>query len=464
MRRRPGAEKRGTYGPVWRWRSGVVDFRIGTPLEEFPQHAREETAVRNVLALGLCLGALLGLSACGGGGGGGGSSEAKTLEPSNSKPSGQVTWCIGKDTSGAFTTAVEKFNKQNPGAEAKLLELPESADLQREQQIQRLRAESSECDVLGMDVTWTAEYAASGWIYDLTPVVEEHESEFIPSTVETVEYEGKKWAIPFNTNAGFLYYRTNEVPKAPTTWEKVYEEAKGKNGLVYQGERYEGLTCVFLELLYSAGGKVLSEDGETVEIDSPETRKTLEFMREGIEDGAVSKSVTTYEEESSRRAFEAGNATFMRNWPYAYALGKESNIADEFAVVKFPGFAGNEGAGVIGGYNLGISAFTDNPDGSLAFSEFLVTQPVQKEMFLKATLPAVATSVYKDPEVKKEIPFTEELLKAVEQAQARPVSPVYQEITEALYTNTFEVLNGHESADSATSKMGSEIESALERF
>jgi multiple sugar transport system substrate-binding protein len=408
--------------------------------------------------------ATLGLASCGGDGNGGGS-EAKTLEPSDAKgASGEVTWCIGKDTSGAFKTAVDTFNEQNPKVEAKLLELPENADLQREQQIQRLRAESNECDVLGMDVIWTAEYAASGWLYDVTPVVEAHESEFIPSTVETTEYEGQKWAIPFNTNAGFLYYRTNESSKPPTTWEAVYKDAQKDNGLVYQGERYEGLTVNFLELLYSAGGEVLSEDGETVKIDSPQTREVLDFMRKGIEDGAVPKAVTTYEEESSRRAFEAGNATFMRNWPYAYALGKESNIANEFAVAKFPGFAGNEGAGVVGGYNLGISAFTDNPDGSLAFAEFLVTEPVQKEMFIKATLPATVTAVYEDPEVKKEIPFTDELLKAVEQAQARPVSPVYTEISEAIYDNVFEVLNGRQSADSATSQMSSEIEDALKRF
>jgi multiple sugar transport system substrate-binding protein len=420
--------------------------------------------LRYLIALGLCL-AVFGLAACGGGDDGGGTSEAKTLQPSDAKgASGSLTWCIGKDTSGAFQTAVDRFSQENPKVQAELLELPESADIQREQQIQRLRAESSECDVLGMDVIWTAEYAASGWLYDLTPVVEANESKFIPSTVETVEYEGKKWALPFNTNAGFLFYRTDEVPKPPSTWEDVYKEGKEDNGLVYQGERYEGLTVDFIELLYSAGGKVLSEDGETVEIDSPEAREVLEFMAEGVEEGIVPKAVTTYEEESSRRAFEGGNATFMRNWPYAYALGKESNIANDFAVVKFPGFAGNEGAGVVGGYNLGISAFSDNPDGSLAFAEFLITQPVQKEMFLKATLPAVATAVYKDAEVRKEIPFTDELLKAVEQAQARPVSPVYSEISEAIFNNVFEVLNGRQSPDGATSKMSSEIEDALQRF
>ena len=423
--------------------------------------------VRYLIALGMCL-AAFGLAACGGGdddGGDGGGSEAKVLQPAEAEgASGNVTWCIGKDTSGAFNTAVEQFNQQNPNLNAKLLELPESADIQREQQIQRLRAESSECDVLGMDVIWTAEYAASGWLYDLTSVVDEHEAEFIPSTVETVEYEGKRWALPFNTNAGFLFYRTDEVPKAPASWEDVYAEAQKGNGHVYQGERYEGLTVNFLELLYSAGGKVLSDDGETVEIDSPEAREVLDFMGEGVEDGAVTKAVTTYEEESSRRAFEAGKATFMRNWPYAYALGKESNIAEDFEVATFPGFGGNEGAGVVGGYNLGISAFSDNPGGSLAFAEFLTTEPVQKEMFVKATLPAVATAVYKDPEVKKEIPFTDELLKAVEQAQARPVSPVYTEISEAIFNNVFEVLNGRQSSEDAASKMSSEIEDALQRF
>jgi trehalose/maltose transport system substrate-binding protein len=419
--------------------------------------------VRYLIALVACL-AALGLAACGDDEDGGATGEAKTLEPAQAQgASGDVTWCIGKDTSGAFKTAVEKFNQQDPNLQADLLELPESADLQREQQVQRLRAESSECDVLGMDVIWTAEYAAAGWLYDITPAVDQHEAEFIPSTVETVEYEGKRWALPYNTNAGFVYYRTGQVSQPPSTWEQVYEEAQKQDGLVYQGERYEGLTVVFLELLFSAGGSVLSEDGETVEVDSPETREVLEFMGNGIEDGAVPKAVTTYEEESSRRAFEAGKATFMRNWPYAYALGKESAIADDFDIATFPGFAGNEGAGVVGGYNLGISAFSDNPEGSLAFAEFLVTPEVQKQA-MEATLPATVAEVYKDPKVREALPFAPELLKAVEQAEARPVSPVYTQISQAIYDNVFEVLNGRASPDEAATTMNSQIEEALARF
>ena len=97
----------------------------------------------------------------------------------------------------------------------------------------------------------------------------------------------------------------------------------GQNdGIVYQGAPYEGLTCDFLEIAFAAGGQVLSEDGKTAVIDSPENVAALQFMVDGVEDGTAANGVTTYMEEESRRYFESGKATFMRNWPYAYALGQ----------------------------------------------------------------------------------------------------------------------------------------------
>ena len=99
----------------------------------------------------------------------------------------------------------------------------------------------------------------------------------------------------------------------------------GENdGIVYQGAPYEGLTCDFLELAFAAGGQVLNEDGTEAVIDSPENVKALQFMVDGVKDGIAAKGVTTYMEEESRRYFESGKATFMRNWPYAYALGEKA--------------------------------------------------------------------------------------------------------------------------------------------
>src|SRR5918992_3674774 len=179
----------------------------------------------------------LALAGCGDdddGGAGGGAADAESV--SQAKATGDVTWCIGKDTTGAFSTVVENFNKANPEANVELLQLPESADEQRRLQIQRLRAESPECDVLGLDVIWTAEYAAQGWLLDVTSAVEERADEFIESTLATARYDDKYWAVPFNTNAGFIYYRTDQVGQdAPQDWQSMYEQAAQNEGLVYQG-------------------------------------------------------------------------------------------------------------------------------------------------------------------------------------------------------------------------------------
>ena len=406
--------------------------------------------------------ALLAIAGCGDDDDDGGGSEAQ--KATQAKASGNVTWCIGKDTTGAFGTVVDSFNKANPDANAKLLELPEDAGEQRRLQVQRLEAKSSECDVLGTDVIWTAEYAAQNWLLDVSDFISKNGDKFIPSTVDTTEYEGKNWAIPFNSNAGFIYYRTDEVNEAPKDWETLYEEAGKGNGVVYQGFRYEGLTVNFLELLYSAGASVISEDGKEATADSPEVKDVLTFMADGIKNGDAPKAVTTYKEEESRRAFESGNATFMRNWPYAYALGKDSKLADKFDISTFPGYKGNEGAGVLGGYNLAISAYSKNPEGSLAFAQFATAPEQQELMATEASLPPTLTETYDDPAVKKAMPFAAELRDAIGQAQPRPVSPVYPQISEAIFNNVYDALQGKASPDEAASKMNEEIDKALQTF
>lgn len=415
------------------------------------------------LLAALITAAMLAVAGCGGEGedeGNGGEAQ----QAGQAKASGNVTWCIGKDTSGAFGAVIDAFNKENPDANVKLLELPEDAGEQRRLQVQRLQAESAECDVLGTDVIWTAEYAAQNWLLDVSDFISENGDRFIESTVTTGEYEGKNYAVPFNSNAGFIYYRTDEVQDPPQDWESLYEQAAEGNGVVYQGFRYEGLTVNFLELLYSAGASVLSEDGSEATADTQEVRDVLAFMAEGIDSGAAPKAVTTYKEEESRRAFESGNATFMRNWPYAYSLGKDSRIADDFDITTFPGYAGNEGAGVLGGYNLAISAFSKNPEGALAFIEFATQPEQQKLMATEASLPPTVTEVYDDPEVKEALPFAEQLRTAIEQAQPRPVSPVYPQISEAIYNNVYSALQGQSSPDEAASAMNEEIQQALETF
>jgi multiple sugar transport system substrate-binding protein len=410
-----------------------------------------------------CVVALIVLASCGGGSSsGGGGSKAQSAPAA--KATGNVTWCIGKDTTGAFSEMVTRFNKQFPKAHAKLLELPTSADQQRAQLIQRLRAKSPECDVLGMDVVWTAEFAGQSWLRDASNLVNKRKADFIPSTLKTAQFDGKTWAVPFNTNAGFLYYRTDKLKSAPKTWQDVYNASKSGGGIVYQGARYEGLTVNYLELLYGAGGKIVDTSGKKLDMDKNKATQVLSFMANGLKDGAAPKANVTYMEEESRRAFESGTPDAMRNWPYAYALDKKTKIGKTFAVAPLPAWQGGQAASVLGGYNLGISAYSKNPSGATAFIDF-VTKPAQQVvMAAKASLPPVLGSVYSDPQVKKAMPFADQLKKAVEQGQARPTSPVYPQISEAIYKNVYSALQGNTSPQAAVNKMASQVQSALKTF
>jgi multiple sugar transport system substrate-binding protein len=377
-------------------------------------------------------------------------------------PGGKVTWCIGKDTTGAFSQVVNLYNQSHPKVHVTLLELPTSADQQRTQLTQRLQAKSSECDVLGMDVIWTAEFASQGWLKDVTPAIQARSSEFIPTTLDTAKMNGKYWAVPFNTNAGLLYWNKSKVHTPPTTWQQAYQLAKTNGGLAYQGQQYEGLTVDFLEMLYSAGGSVLSPDGKKATIDSPQAQQVLSFMQQGLKDGAVPQANLTYMEEDSRNAFQDGKVSILRNWPYVYALAKQAHV--NFGVEPLPTWAGGKPASVLGGYNLGISTYSKNPGAALSFINYATAPAAQTKFFIKSSLPAVLTQVYTDPAVVKAQPFAPELLKAVQTGQPRPVSPVYPQISEAIYKNVYSALSSGTSPSTALANSQSQINSALKTF
>jgi multiple sugar transport system substrate-binding protein len=299
----------------------------------------------------------------------------------------------------------------------------------------------------------------------MTPYAEARTDELIEATLDTVTYEDKIWGMPQQTDAAFLYYRTDQVDEVPPTWQEVYEVAGQNDGIVYQGAPYEGLTCDFLELAYAAGGEVLSEDGKTAVIDSPENVAALQLMVDGIKDGIAANGVTTYMEEESRRYFESGRATFMRNWPYAFALGEKApKVKGKFNVAPFPEFDGGGKAAILGGHNLVISQFSENPGAALALVEFLTSEEEQIIMFREYSLAPTIAAAYDDQSVQKKYDFATELKDSVGQARARPVSPVYPQISQAIYKNVNEALAGRASPEEALETAQSEMQKALETF
>jgi multiple sugar transport system substrate-binding protein len=187
-------------------------------------------------------------------------------------------------------------------------------------------------------------------------------------------------------------------------------------------------------------------------------------MVDGIKDGAAPKAVTTYMEEEARLAFEGDRAAFMRNWPYAYATGKKNKKAPKFDVAPFPTFQGGGKAGILGGHNDVISVNGKNPGGAIKVLEYLSSPEEHKTLASEFSLPPTIASVYDDPAVKKALPFAPELKQAISQAKARPVSPVYPQISAAIYKNVNEALSGSVTPEEALKTGQSQMEQALKTF
>ncbi|MEV4195073.1 extracellular solute-binding protein, partial [Streptomyces toxytricini] len=241
---------------------------------------------------------------------------------------GPLTLATAGDLTDYLSPLLDEWNEQHPGEQVTLVELPESADETRAQMTSELRSGSSRFDVLNIDVAWTSEFAAAGWIAPLPRDRFPLES-FLRPVVDTATFEGRLYAVPYVTNAGLLYYRKDvldrEGEKPPGTWAELARQAAGiapRHGLDgYAGQflPYEGLTVNVTEAVHSAGGAVLRDDGAQVAVDSPAARAGLRFLADGVREGWIPRDSLGWKEEESRRAFQDGRLLFLRNWPYVYA-------------------------------------------------------------------------------------------------------------------------------------------------
>jgi multiple sugar transport system substrate-binding protein len=225
------------------------------------------------------------------------------------------------------------------------------------------------------------------------------------------------------------------------------------------------LTVDFLEVAYAAGGTVLSPDGKKAAIDSPQNLAALTLMANGVKNGAAPRAVTTYMEEQARRDFESGKRTFERNWSYVWVLGnKAPKIKGKFAAMPLPAFAGGGKAGVLGGNNLVISAYSRNPGLALKAVDWITGPAGQKRAALVGGQPPTLASVYTDPQVAKTLPLAKQLSQAVANAKSRPASPVYPQISQAIYNNVNAALAGRVSPKAALAAAQKQITQALATF
>ena len=379
---------------------------------------------------------------------------------------GPITFAMGKNDTDKLRPVIEQWNADNPDQVVTLHELAGEADAQRDTLVQSLQTESGEYDAFALDVTDTAYFAANQWLQPIEGETEIDTSGLIKAAVDSATYNDTLYAVPQNTNAQLLYFRTDLQPEAPANWSDLVESCvrateNAIDCVNLQLKQYEGLTVAATQFIHSWGGRIVGDDGQTPELETPEAREGLSALVDGYKNDIIAMKSDGFTEEETAQAFLGGRTMYAYNWPYMYESGQTdptSQVQGKFAVAPIVGKDG-VGRSTLGGYNNAINVFSENKATAKAFLEYIISEDVQMG-FAQESFPPVLSSIYDDEALQQEFPYMPALKAALDNAEPRPVTPFYPAVSKAIQDNTFAALKGQKTVDQALADMTAAIAQA----
>ena len=381
---------------------------------------------------------------------------------------------------------ITSFEKKE-GIKVNILRQPTDTDQRRQGLLIPLKSKQPDPDAFLMDVVWIAQFAASGWLEPLDRYFKDsnmHDHLYFEKVIRLADrYQGNLVALPVYIDAGLLYYRKDLLEqygyrRPPQTWSQlvtcavqIQEKMRQINpvfyGFVWQGAQYEGLICNFLEFAGSNGGVMAIQDGR-IRLKTPENIQGTRLMHDLIHQYAISplNTFTEMKEEETRLFFHQGNALFLRNWPYAWALYQSdtSDLKDRVGIAPLPHFPSGESVSTLGGWHIGMSRYSDAKALTWKFIRFVVSFKTQKALALGLGWNPARIAVYADPDVLQKMPHFGPLKDVFVNARPRPNLPYYSQVSEVLQEQLNAVLAGQTAPEMGLEKAEKEAQKIIERY
>jgi multiple sugar transport system substrate-binding protein len=372
----------------------------------------------------------------------------------------------GLGTEGEQTKkAIVAFEKANPNVKVSIQVLSPDSTTYLQQLQQRFIAGSSTPDVLESDVTYPAKFAQAGWVKSLNSFNPDM-SRFFPTQVAAGQYQGQTYAIPWFDNPEGLFYRTDLIPSPPTSPEQVVSDAQAamkkdpalKEGLAFEGAKYEGAITAFLTVDAPFGGKLT-----TSSIDSKGNVAALNWMQEAIYKNKIApQAVTGWQEGQVQEEFTSGHTPFAINYPFVASVAEEGGPAKgHTGYIPFPAGPGGSPGSALGGEMLAINAKSGHSAAAYKLIEYLTSQSVQIARAQATGDPPSLPSAYTAALYAK-APYFKAVKTLNQYAQPRPVSPQYLQISDVLQTALSSVFANSSSASSALGSAAGQISSLSE--
>lgn len=400
----------------------------------------------------------------------------------------EIVFASGPDETGTVGRIVEDFNRAHEGrVRVRWRTMSDRNDAHQDQLSKALAGEGERIHVFASDVVWTAQMAKSGRVEDLTDrFYRAYEREaLLSAAMDSATYRLRIWGVPWYTDAGMLFYRKDKLDDAgfdqpPKTWtelsrmsQTIQKKTNTPYGYVFQGAEYEGGTVNAAEFIWSAGGELMSTEltvtglvvtrpaeTDAVRIRSPEAAAGLDMARRLVEDGVVPSAVVRFRERDALEAFMAGNAVFLRSWPYTYGVLRDAKMIDRVGVAPLPAAGAGPGSSCLGGWNLMIaaSASATEKDAAWAFIRYLTDGAQQARQAREAGLLPVRLELYADSALVRDVPVMGLGRQVFEEnLHARPETPYYGEMSARIARVFRRVLQGELNGTEAVEVLDREL-------
>jgi multiple sugar transport system substrate-binding protein len=353
----------------------------------------------------------------------------------------------------ATASLVAAFNREHRDMRIAVTRGPLDTEALSDLAISSLLLGDTPYDLLLMDVTWTPKYAAAGWLEPLEPLLgDDALAGMAPGAQLGNAFNGHLWRLPLLADMGLLYWRTDLMERPPRSLQELQATASDLQrrgvvpwGYVWQGRQYEGLSCVFLEVLRDFGGHWLRPgDDRQAELDSPEAIAAAGWLAGLVRSGVTLEAVANVSESESLQIFGAGEAAFMRNWPYAWAeLQKPgSSVAGRVGVVSL-------GDGTQGSWGFSMLRGSEHPQQAAEVMRWFISEPNGRELALRYGYTPVWQSLLDDATLQSELPLLPVLRQALNRTALRPLTPLYAQLSDVVQRQLSALITGTGSPQAA---------------
>ncbi len=358
------------------------------------------------------------------------------------------------------TEIVERFNKDFHGKiKVHVTRGPMETEAMSDLAISSLILDNSPYDIILMDVTWLAKYAEAGWLVDLNQWFnKEKTEEIVTGAMIGNYYKNNLFRWPFVADMGLLYWRTDLMERPPKTPNELIEitqilqnRNKVKHGFVWQGRQYEGLSCVFLEVLKGFGGNWIN--GNAIGLNLPESKNAVSWLKELIDKDISPTSVTNFAEPEALQVFKSGDSALMRNWPYAWAeLQKEdSAVRGKVGITTMVSLPGVKSSSTLGSWGFSIMEKSTQKDSSAKVIEYLTSVKSQEELFLNFGYTPTNIKLFKDSELIHQSEIIMDLYNALNLTVSRPQLPLYAQFSDVIQRELSAILTDKKSVNEGLS-------------